>query len=106
MASKDVYASRRDERLLEAAKCIFGDIVDDAWVTVIHYRNDYENTAKRLNEAVERLSIGIGAESLIDEITHDEVTVVLKFSNGSAVSFWNSEWGSISRFSLQNVLEV
>ena len=85
----DKVVIRRDMILEKMASRIFGeDIVDSAYITTWDYGNSGKGEVeKRLKENIyesDTCGIDIGAKDII-----------IKFRNGHAVLFTNSEWGSI-----------
>lgn len=85
----DKVVIRRDMILEKMASRIFGeDIVDSAYITTW----DYGNSGK--GEVEKRLKENI-YESDTDGIDNGAKNIIIKFKNGHAVLFTNSEWGSI-----------
>jgi len=92
----DKSVLKRSERLLDAAKKIFGDIVANAYVSTWD-RRDRANALKELAKIDQSLSIDG------DSVRHDAECVAIEFNNGAIVYFENSEWGSFGRLSKENI---
>lgn len=92
---KTQYIMRKDGKLLKLAKKIFGNVVTEAYVTTIHYRDE------KLTDAIDRMKSNlkeIAPEEHNDQISCDTMTIIFKFKSGNMVAFTNSEWGSIYAF--------
>ena len=82
-------AVRKDKKLTELAKEIFGDIVNMAYITTYDFNGDKDEITSRLDD--EKFSDSSGGN-----INYDAKTIWIKFTNGKIVEFHNSEWASIS----------
>lgn len=81
-------AIRKDKKLTELAKKIFGDIVVMAYVTTYVYSCDNADIISRLNAE----SFDNDKSSYID---YGAQKILIKFTNGKIVEFENSEWATI-----------
>ena len=88
----DKIVIKKDSNLKQMAINIFGDIIEEAYITCFPYVNkqDIDNTLKlnTFNHIEE--GIDIGAQNII-----------LKFTNGKYVYFTNSEWGAIESINME-----
>lgn len=81
-------AIRKDKKLTELAKEIFGDIVVTAYVTTYVYDCSNDDVMDRLDSE--------GFNNAIDEyIDYGAQKILIKFTNGNIVEFENSEWATI-----------
>lgn len=90
---------RYDAQLTSAAKNIFGDIVERAYVTTYDYSSDKDEIALRLNRAV-------FVKSEDGEINYSAETIWIRFTNDKLVEFSNSEWAYITLVSMDNAYEA
>lgn len=89
---EDIIAIRKDENLKQTAINIFGDIVEDAYITA--WGVEYHTTQE--------------LQKTLDFKTHDYIDnkidiadyIIIKFKNNKSVYFECSEWGSISNINL------
>ncbi len=89
----------RDAALEQMAKTIFGaGLVDKAYV------NSYWFDSRTACENKERLARELYEEG-DDEICLDGKNIVILFTNGRAVLFTNSEWGSIEKVNLKDCVD-
>jgi hypothetical protein len=88
-------AIRCDNNLTKAARKIFGDIVDSAYITTWDIDSTEEDVSSRLNDCKY-------GEQTNGKITYDARTIWIKFTNNNMVEFFNSEWASISRANIDN----
>ena len=80
---------KKDKKLAEAARKIFGDIVKTAYVSTYNYSLDKDNP-----EVEKRLQLN--SRNLFfreNHVGHDAQTIFLEFPGGRLVGFTNSEWG-------------
>lgn len=91
---KNKVFAKKDKRLLESAKSIFGeDIVIEAWLIGVYFNNDnHEYQSYLLNEIKEKKAV-----CCENEIDIGCENIALKFSSGNIVRFSSSEWGDISK---------
>jgi len=83
---------RSNAFLLEKSRLIFGDIVQDAYVSTYAYPSCLESEiADRLNGATQLIE----GKSDSRHITYDAEDIMLVFTNGHKVWFGNSEWATI-----------
>ena len=91
---------KRNKKLLQVAKTVFGNIVSTAYVAVSNYNSaDITDGTRKLikmsENAIEKLSNG--------SIDIDDTDIIIVFNNNSVVSFTCSEWATISAVSLENI---
>ena len=88
----DKIAIRKDDILKQMAINIFGDIIEEAYITCFPYVNkqDIDNTLKLNTFKHIEEGIDIGAQNII-----------LKFTTGKSVCFTNSEWGTIESINME-----
>jgi hypothetical protein len=82
---------KKDRKLAEAARKIFGNLVKTAYVTT------YDGLDKDNSEVEKRLKLNSQNWMLINEtnLRHDAQTILIEFSNGRLIGFTNSEWGGL-----------
>lgn len=81
------YVIKPDATLTEAAKNVFGDIVDCAYMAALFFAKG--RPAKSEFEKIKQY------RGEVDYIRNDHIGIVIEFSNGKSVLLTNSEWGSI-----------
>lgn len=107
----DRTAYRKSKALTEAAKQIFGDIVECAYVEVPFvpensplakkYKDVHEQYRERMFKSLANPDFQV-----IDNALHwDCLTFSIHFTNGNTVSFTNSEWSSMTKVNLKNELK-
>lgn len=83
---------KKDKKLLEAARKIFGDIIKTAYIST------YENFAEEESPSfIERLKTNSKDIVLLEgkSLQIDNQTIYIEFKNNRLVGFTNSEWGSM-----------
>ena len=96
-SEQTIYQVNHD--LTAAAKEIFGDVVDVAYVTTWSFDNKDPEIQKRL-----RLE-GVGLVNSDGAINNGAMTIWIRFTNGKVVELLNSEWGTISPANLEHATE-
>lgn len=84
------YVMKKDRKLKQAAKKIFGPIVKNAWIATYAFSDDSKSTQR---DTIKNISCGI-----IDKdgtIETGAGRVAIEFTTGKKVMFWGSEWGGI-----------
>lgn len=79
---------RKSYKLLELAKNVFGDIVEDAWIST--WKDDEQEAKEKLEDEERDVC---GGSFFFDLSTEP---YFIKFSNGKIVKFSISEWGDIT----------
>jgi hypothetical protein len=86
---------KKDKKLAEAARKIFGDIVKTAYVSAyVLDKKDNSKALKELEQKSKEIMIFDNKDNLM--INCDSQSIYLEFPGGRLVCFTNSEWGSIS----------
>lgn len=84
-------------KLTDIAKTIFGDIVNKVYLA--EYYSPLLQTEEVTIEIIDKCLKTSESESSDNELSVDNINIVIEFKNGNKVSFNNSEWGSISSYS-------
>lgn len=99
-----LYILKEVENIAKIAKNIFGDIISKVYYA--EFSDNEENEAGR-ERAVKLFSL---LESLSgnteNSISQDGRNIVIEFVNGRKVIFDNSEWGSMEKFSDDNIKSI
>lgn len=91
---------RKNVKLLEKVITVFGDIIEDVYLSSTHYI-DIEHPT--LNKALMRF-ISEHVESRPEDMTTMDFSpeFIVKFKNGNQVKFTCSEWGDASKVRVDN----
>jgi len=92
---------KKDRKLAEAARAIFGNIVKSAFVSTYDSRDTDSNSEIEAEFQQASKSIEYGVKKYI---AYGGLTIYILFSNGNMVKFSNSEWATISK--VENKLET
>lgn len=83
---------KESEKLLEAAKSVFGDIIQNAWITT------YQLSTSKGSDVNKRLIKNEIDLSVTDRsIDYGCQTIVIQLTNGNKVTFESSEFALITR---------
>ena len=88
----DKIAIRKDDILKQMAINIFGDIIEDAYITSFDYINKQQTYDMLKRYTFKRIE---------KEIELNSQDIILKFTTGKFVYFTNSEWGTIESINLE-----
>lgn len=88
---------KESESLTTKAKIIFGkELVEKAFFSEYSNNNTYEEQMRKSFEAADKIERKEIENELYDEISFEDRTITVMFTNGRCVDFQSSEWGSLS----------
>jgi hypothetical protein len=101
--NEEKYLLKKSDIYTKIAKNIFGDIVRDVYLADVKY--DFYSEEEVLSN-IEQYSQNITTDESATELSQDALTIVIEFINDKKVVFTNSEWGSMAKFSEENIFKI
>ena len=96
---------RRDAKLLACAQAVFGDIVNDAWISTYYGQGrELADAAVRIEHDAAILHKDRMLEPEKGLLGYDSCEIILQFCNGQQVKFTNSEWAHMARVDVSTML--
>lgn len=100
-------AYRKNKELAQAARHIFGDIVENAYIVVTYIPEDsqlskkYKDVHDQYRERMFKNLANPNFNFQGDTLHWDALNFAIHFSNGNIVYFTNSEWARLTKIDLR-----